>query len=231
MPKPIHYIDLSHEVFEGMPEWPGKCPFHAKILESHDEMGILVTAYDATGGCSTHMDAPIHFVKDGRSISDFALEELLTPAVVVRVQSKVAMNPDYVVSPEDIRAWEAQYGRLPPGALVIADTGWYLRWPDPVRFFNWDEAGGMHYPGFSAAAAEYLLERKIAGIGIDTISIDCGVARDFPAHRVILGADKFAVEMLANLGALPDTGAYVLTLPMKLRGAPEAQARVVGFVV
>jgi kynurenine formamidase len=222
-------VDLSHAVFEGMPQWPGKCAFHETITETHQDAGVLVNAYEMASGCSTHMDAPIHFFAGGRSISDFSLEELLNPAVVINVQKQVNADPDYALSVQDIQAWENQHGVLPAKALVIANTGWYSRWPDPIEFLNKDAAGIMRFPGFSAEAATYLLEKKVAGIGIDTLSLDCGVAKDYPAHKIILGADKFQLEMLANLDALPEKGAYVFTLPTKFQGAPEAQARVVGM--
>lgn len=223
-------IDLSHEVFEGMPQWPGKCPFVEKIAETHKDAGVFVNAYEATSGCSTHMDAPIHFIEGGRSISDFTLEELLNPAVVINIQNKVATNPDYGLSVEDIQSWEAQYGALPDKSLVIANTGWYRLWPDADKFLNKDADDVMHFPGFSSEAAEYLLTKHIAGIGIDTLSLDCGIARDFPVHKIILGANKFQLEMLANLDMLPAQGANMFTLPTKYKGAPEAQARVVGLL-
>ncbi|MDF3054815.1 MAG: cyclase family protein [Gammaproteobacteria bacterium] len=230
MLKNVQLIDLTHEVFEGMPQWPGKCPFHESVAESHEDAGAFVNSYEMSSGCSTHMDAPVHFVKGGRSISDFSLEELFNPAVIINLQSKVASNPDYVLSIEDVQSWEHQYGVLPARALVIANTGWYKRWPDPIQFLNKDANGVMRFPGFSAEVAEYLLEKNIAGIGIDTLSLDCGIEHDYPVHKIILGADKFQLELLANLDALPESGAYIFTLPTKFKGAPEAPARVVGFV-
>ncbi len=223
-------IDLSHEIFEDMPQWPGKCPFHETVAERHEDAGALVNSYDMSSGCSTHMDAPIHFIKGGRSISDFSLAELLNPAVIINVEAKVAANPDYALSVEDVQSWERQYGALPAKALVIANTGWYKRWPDVTKFLNKDAQGVMRFPGFSGEVASYLLDKDIAGIGIDTLSLDCGIARDYPVHKIILGADKFQLEMLANLDALPESGVYIFTLPARFRGAPEAPARVVAFV-
>jgi kynurenine formamidase len=228
--KNTRLIDLSHELFEGMPEWPGKCPFVESIQESHDEAGVFVNSYNMTSGCGTHMDAPVHFCKGGRSIADFPLDELLNPAVVIDIQQQVSVNADYALSVADVQAWEVEYGDLPDKALVIANTGWYQLWPDANKFLNKDNDGVMHFPGFSNEAAKYLLTKNIAGIGIDTLSLDCGIARDYPVHKTILGADKFQLEMIANLGAVPAQGAYVFTLPANYRGAPEAQARVVGLV-
>ncbi|MEX2523852.1 MAG: cyclase family protein [Gammaproteobacteria bacterium] len=84
----------------------------------------------------------------------------------------------------------------------------------------------MHFPGFSEAAAQMLLERSIAGIGIDTLSIDRGASTDFPVHKLMLGSGKFQIENLANLDALPPTGTTAIIGVLPVRDGTQAQARI-----
>jgi kynurenine formamidase len=74
-----------------------------------------------------------------------------------------------------------------------------------------------------------LLQRSIAGIGIDTLSCDRG-DQGFPVHRIILGAGKYLVENIANAKELPPTGGRILVLPLKLEHGTEAPVRLVAFV-
>jgi kynurenine formamidase len=88
----------------------------------------------------------------------------------------------------------------------------------------------MRFPGFGPDSAKLLVERNVAGIGIDTLSIDFGASKDFQAHRIVLGANKYQIENLANLDALPPTGATVFVGVLPVRGGSQAQARIVAFL-
>ena len=97
------------------------------------------------------------------------------PLVVLDVKRAVEGSPDYGVSVADIEAWERRHGPLPPGAFVVAKTGWEGRRKEPARYVNRDEKCVLHFPVFSSNAAEYLSRRKdIRGVGIDTQSTDPG---------------------------------------------------------
>ncbi|MEN6615658.1 MAG: cyclase family protein, partial [Syntrophorhabdus sp.] len=89
----------------------------------------------------------------------------------------------------------------------------------------------LDFPGFSPEAAEFLVkERSITGIAIDTPSIDYGKSQDFPVHRIICGADKLGLENVANLDKLPVTGSTLYVIPMSIKGASGAPARVFAVV-
>jgi kynurenine formamidase len=86
-------------------------------------------------------------------------------------------------------------------------------------------------PGFSEQAARFLVEqRDIAGIGVDTLSLDAGVAQKFVAHLAILGAGKYGIELLANLSRVPAAGATVFIGAMKHDGATGGPARILALV-
>lgn len=88
----------------------------------------------------------------------------------------------------------------------------------------------MHFPGYGADSAEILLVRDVAGIGIDTLSLDHGPSKNFATHVVMLKANKYQVENLANLDALPATGATIVVGVLPVKNGSQAQARVLAFL-
>jgi len=134
---------------------------------------------------------------------------------------------------EDIKNWEKKYGRIPAGAWVIMYTGFGTQfYPDPKRVLGTDKKGlaaiaELSFPSFSQGAAEFLTkERDIKGIALDTPSIDYGKSQDFWVHRIICGANKLALENIANLDKLTAKGAMLYVIPMAIKGGTGAPARV-----
>ena len=84
--------------------------------------------------------------------------------------------------------------------------------------------------GFSVAAAKLLIDREVAGIGIDTMSLDPGNDLSFPVHNVMLAADKFQIENMNNLDLLPAIGATVIIGVLPVREGSQAQARILGLI-
>ncbi|MDB6081102.1 MAG: hypothetical protein JWO53_374 [Chlamydiia bacterium] len=219
-------IDLTHSLNEAAPSWSGSCGFHAHICMDYAE-GCRVMQYEMSAGIGTHMDAPLHFIKEGMDIASIPLKSLIAPLCVLHID--IEGNPDYLVSVEDLKAYEAKFGLIPEGALVAANFGWATYWDKPESYRNEDSHGMMHFPGFSPQTAAYLLERKIVGIGVDTLSPDGGNTA-FPVHHLILGSGGYILENLASLDKVPPCGALAIALPPKIDGGAEAICRVIAIV-
>lgn len=222
-------VDLTHTLHPEIPVWPGYPPFELRNLARHAQ-GYYANAFSCAEHTGTHIDAPVHFAEGRRAMHEVPVTQLVGEAFVIDVREKVSRNPDYLVSARDIREHENRYGQIPPGSFVIARTGWEELWNDPKRYVNVDDQGVMHFPGFGADAAKLLLERNIAGVGIDTLSIDHGPSKDFTAHKILLGAGKVAIENLANLKELPPRGATLIIGALKIRDGSGAPARVLALV-
>ena len=222
-------VDLSHPMYEGMSFWPGGVPFKMTRLVDYDQ-GYRLHKFEVGENTGTHIDAPGHFVKGKRAIDEIPLADLIVPAVVIDVQDKVAQNSDYELSADDVRAWEATHGTIPSGALVILNTGWYKRFGSQDDYANMDADNVMHFPGYGPDTAKLLIERDVIGIGIDTLSIDYGPSKGFETHKAMLGANKYQVENLTNLDALPATGATVIIGVLKVKEGTQAQARVIALL-
>lgn len=224
-------IDLTHDLSEGIPVWPdGIIPFKHEMIEDYDYKNYRCFKFSQSEGVGTHMDAPAHFSKNGRTISNLRADELIAKACVIDVREQVGNNADYKIGAIDIINWEKQYGLIPEKSVVLGLTGWSKHWNSISHYLNKDDQEVMHFPGFSKKAAEILIMRNVAGLGIDTISIDAGIANDFIVHKLILGNDKFQIENLVNLEQLPMAGAFIVALPIKIKGGVEAPARVIAIV-
>ena len=222
-------IDLTHPLSEQSPVWPGGIPFRKKRIVDYDK-GYRMHSFHLQENVGTHLDAPAHFWKSGTSVEALSLTSLVAPAVVIDVQEQVRANHDYQLSVSDIRSWEKNNGEIPRGSLVILNTGWHRRIKSLKSYMNMDESRTMHFPGYSAEASKLLVQRGVVGIGIDTMSLDHGASKDFGTHQVMLKANKYQLENLANLDALPATGATVVVGVIPVSEGTQAQARVLAFL-
>ena len=223
----VRVVDLTHAHREGIPAWPGDAkPFEARIQARAEQAGYFSRSFCTLEHFGTHMDAPVHFPPGKTTVDAIPPTRLFGPAVVLDVTAQARENADYLLTPADIDRWETAHGAIPAGAIVLLRTGWAARWPDEQAYRNQDSAGVMHFPGFSVEAVRRLIERRVSGLGIDTLSIDHGPSQTFEAHRVSHGADLFHLENLADLSALPPTGAFLIAAPVKLEGGSGGPARV-----
>lgn len=184
----------------------------------------------------THFDAPIHWVtgKDlpNNSTDTIPARRFVGPACVFDVTAQCAKDPDFLVTPEWVAAWEATHGRVPRGAWVLLRTDWSKR--QGAAFMNADDQG-PHTPGFHQSVSALLAnERDVLGVGVETIGTDAGQAGrfdpPFPNHGTMHGAGKFGLASLCNLDQLPPTGAVILAAPLKLVKGSGSPLRVIALV-
>src|SRR5271170_1811057 len=216
-------VDLTYALDQNTVQWPTDIKFH----HEWDHHGMTSDGYFYAAGhfaspehAGTHMDAPRHFYREGTTVEQVSLAQTIGPAAVIDFSSHAAEEPDAVLDLVDIEQYELSYGRIPDGAIVVARSGWGRFWSDPERYLGTDRTGefaGLSFPGFSARAAGFLLEqRSVIALAIDTASLDPGSSRDFPVHRLWLGANRVGFENLCDVDKLPPTGATILCAPLKI---------------
>jgi kynurenine formamidase len=234
----VRVVDLTHPFDDRTLYWPTS-PSAFELTTLADGVtpgGFYYSSYKVCtpehGG--THLDAPVHFAKDGRGTADLPLEQLLGPAVVIDVTRQAEADAAYRLTRADIEAFEAAHGRIAPGIIVLVRTGWSRRWPDRTRYLGDDtpgDASKLRFPGYGADAVRLLVEgRRVALLGIDTASIDHGPSTDFIAHRIGAAAGVANLENLTGLEQLPPTGATVIALPMKIAKGSGGPVRVIALV-
>ena len=223
----VRIIDLTHPLSDEFPAWPGDArTFEAETYATVEEEGYFTRSVWMLEHFATHIDAPAHFPGGREHVDEILPERLIGPAVVVDISEQAAKDADYRVSSDDIVRWEETNGAIPPGAIILARTGWALKAGDAKAYRNQDADGKMHFPGFSVEALEVLLARGVVGLGIDTMSVDYGVSSDFAVHRRSHAAGLFHLENLADLSGLPETGAMLIVAPAKLKGGSGGPVRV-----
>ena len=180
----------------------------------------------------THFDAPVHWItgRDGEDVASVPPSRLVGPAVVLDRTAEAAADPDWLLTVDDVRGFEAEHGAIPEGAWLLLRTGWDARAHDQEPFLN-----GSHTPGPDAACARWLAEEcPIAGFGVETVGTDAGAAHGFdppfPVHHFLLGAGKYGLTQLANLAELPPVGALVVVAPLKLVDGTGSPSRVLALV-
>lgn len=233
------WIDLSHDFSGETIYWPTATPFKLRVVSAQrTPAGYYYASNDfsASEHGGTHLDAPIHFAEGGQTADQVPLERLVGPAVVVDVVARADADADYRLDVPALEEWERRNGRIPDWRIVLVRTGWSGRWPDKARYLGTTKTGSagvaeLHFPGIDSSAARWLAEsRRAKAVGIDTPSIDYGQSKTFDTHRVLMGRNIPAFENVTNLDRLPSTGAFVVALPMKIKGGSGGPLRIVAVV-
>jgi kynurenine formamidase len=232
------WVDLSHDFSDQTIYWPTAKPFELEVVSAQQtDAGYYYAAnnFSAAEHGGTHLDAPIHFAEGRWTTDQIPIQRLVGQAVVVDVQAGADSSADYRVDNTAIAGWERKHGAIPSGSIVLFRTGWARRWPDRAAYLGTSRAGAaavanLHFPGIDSATAQWLVNRNVKAVGIDTPSIDYGQSTSFPTHRVLFAANIPAFENVANLDRLPPRGSFVIALPMKIKGGSGGPLRIVALV-
>src|SRR5438093_29616 len=176
MMSPRGWIDISIPLRDGLVPWPGDPPFHLERLFDLARGDICNCSMLSTSAhIGTHMDAPLHFLRRGRSIDTLPLEATVGPARVVSVRNPQAISLD------DVRRY-----RIRTGERLLFKTR------------NAGRGGGGQffedYVAVSPEAARYLASRRLRAVGIDGPSI--GRQNGAETHRILLAAGIWIIEGL-----------------------------------
>jgi len=172
----------------------------------------------------THFDAPHHWIT-GKDFEDgytdtLPVQNLVGPLNVIDKSAECTADPDFLLTADMVKAWEAEHGEIGAGEWVVLRSDWDSRAHSQDDFLNADE-NGPHSPGPTVDCIEYLLSKGIMGWGSQCIGTDAGSAGGmdppFPAHNLLHKANRYGLASLANLGALPPKGAVLIAAPLKIK--------------
>lgn len=226
-------VDLTYPLNAKSAYWPGENykPFELTTIATLERDGVLSKAFSMPEHLGTHIDAPNHFERGQPSVDQIAVKDLFAPGVVIDISALAMADADARLNVEHIVAWEKAHGRIPHGAVVLLHTGWERFWGQPARYQNRDVQGRLHFPGYSAEAATFLLkERQVRGLGIDTLSIDRGLSRDFRVHHLVNGAGRYGLENVAHLDKLPPRDFYLVIAPIKIETGSGGPTRILAIL-
>ncbi len=160
--------------------------------------------------CSTHVDAPNHFIRGGASVDQIPLQRMIGPAVVCDLTD----GDEDQVEAEHLSAAIACMPIKPKCGLFLL---LHTRRPN---------AGGK---GIARSAAEYLVELGVRLVGTDHGGIDNTRNRDRPGHMILLQHDVLIVESLTNLDRLLGQEVLFVCLPLALQGASGSPVRPIAI--
>jgi kynurenine formamidase len=210
-------VDLTLTISQDIPSFPGSPKPHfiqwAEIKKEKYNLEMLFLSTH-TG---THVDAPYHFIKNGKKIHQINPERFVCNALLIRVRG----TANYKITKNDIIQFESKYGPIPAKSAVVFHTGWNGNLARS-EFFEKN-------PGLSESAARYLSSKRISLVGIDSPSIDIGSDMSFSSHKILLKSDVLILENLCNLDKIKKTHFGIIALPLKIHGATGSPVRAVAF--
>jgi kynurenine formamidase len=236
--KTAKYVDLTHAFEPIMPVWPGFG--HAKFKPAvagadlgdyakegdeftYEKHGFIATAYElTTDQYGTQLDPPAHWDNLGATISDLPATYALRPLVVVDIHEKVAQDPGYHATIDDVKAWEAEHGTVPEGSVVMFRSDWHKRWSEVENFAK------KPFPGVKLDTLQFLHnERKILFHGHEPLDTDTTPTLEGEAW---LMHNHFAqAEGVANLDQVPEAGALIAIGFAKPKGGVGGYARYIAI--
>ena len=232
------WVELSHPLNNESPFWSGIPEGSVELCNTvfdydNPMLACRIHTYKFPGQFGTHIDFPNHFVEGAAGPEIFGPKDHVLPLCVIDVSGKVAENPEYACTLEDVEAWESANGTIPAGSFVALRTDWHVRWPSNDALNNFDEEGGEHAPGWSLPVVKFLVEeRNVAAIGHETFDTDASPEAvkedDLACERYILASNRFQVELLDNLDQMPATGGLIVISYPRIEGATGLPARVWG---
>jgi kynurenine formamidase len=222
--------DMTHELHPDFPTYFGDPQFSMETPFNFAEHGFNLNVLTVNEHTGTHIDAPLHFSADGQSVAEIPVSNLVVPLAIIDIREKADADADAQVTPDDLQAWISEHGPLPANCCVAMNSGWDRYVNDP-KFRNVDGDGKMHFPGFHVEAVQMLMDEADAiAIAVDTLSLDYGASEDFATHYAWLPTNRWGLECIANLDALPATGATLVVGAPKHRGGSGGPARVFALV-
>lgn len=204
-----NWIDISVPLYTGMVHWPDNPPVEIERAMDMNKGAVCNVSKLSMGAhTGTHMDAPLHFFNDGRSIDTMPLSATLGRARVIEIRDTESIKPDEL-KPHNIQLGERILFK------TINSTHYWSR-DEFVKDFVY----------ISHEAAQFLAKAGIQTVGVDYLSVG-GYSKDGPeTHHALLGAGIWIIEglNLANVRA----GSYdLICLPIKMKGSEGAPARAI----
>jgi arylformamidase len=202
--------DVSVPLSNNTPVWPTDPPLHLNTLQhlsrdkSHSVRVTNVTMGSHTG---THIDAPWHFIENGRRLNEIPLSTLIGPATVVEIAASSAIAP-HDIEPLNLEGVER----------LLFKTSNSRHWSDD-KFYE-------PFVYLEPEAAQILVDRGIKLVGIDYLSIDQFRSPKHPSHFVLLGRNVVIIEGL-NLLDVPPGNYQMTALPLNLQDVDGAPVRVI----
>lgn len=209
----MNVIDLTHNIENGMMIYPGDPEISITEGLTHERDYCHVDRLQLNTHVGTHIDAPLHFLPEGRPITAFPADAFLKRGVAIDLTFK---KPQERITAQDLR-----FARIEHGCAVVLVTGWY-------RSFGTKDY--LKHPYLSKDAAEYLVKQGVSIVAVDFLNVDQTFGKAWDAHTVLLRNETLIVENLNNTLLLDFDKSYLFSfLPLKILGTDGSPVRAVAI--
>ncbi|SPA52438.1 cyclase family protein [Cupriavidus taiwanensis] len=241
----IRVVDLTQTLSSEFPtislppEMGQTWPFRQETISRYDDRGPnwYWNNFSCGEHTGTHFDAPVHWIS-GKDLPDnttdtIPVEKFFATACVIDCSSEAAEDPDYLLTVDAVKAWEARHGRIPARSWVLMRTDWSKR-TSPEAYLNARD-DGMHTPGPDQGVVQWMIdERDVHGFGVEAIGTDAGQSYGwelpFPCHYLMHGNNRYGLQCLTNLDQLPPQGALIVAAPLKIKDGSGSPLRVLALI-
>jgi len=240
----IRMVDLTETLTPDFPtivlppEFGQAWPFRIEEISRYDERGPAWywNNFSMSEHTGTHFDAPVHWItgKDqpNNCVDTIPLDAFIAEACVIDCSRESEDNPDFLLTIDFVKRWEAQHGEIPARCWVFMRTDWSKR-EKRIEYLNQQE-DGAHSPGPDADVVPWLIkERDVHGFGTESVGTDAGQAQHldppFPCHYFMHGNNRYGLQCMANLDQLPPKGAVIFSAPLKIRSGSGSPLRVLAL--
>jgi len=220
MSKSNPWLDITVTMRDGMVHWPNdpecRVSLHVKLGDPMPgqpgkTIPCNLTEISLSAHTGTHMDAPRHFVRDGRTMESMPLDAVIGPCRVIELKHRSAITVE-----------ELKPHKLKRGERVLFKTRNSTRSWRLAKTSTFDE----NFIYIPADTARYLVERGVMTVGVDYLSVGGWQKDGVECHQIMLGAEIWIIEGLDLSKIKP--GLYdLICLPLKILGADGAPARAV----
>jgi len=210
------YIDLTHQIEESMPVFPGDPPPEIREVMTLGQDICTVQSIRFNNHIGTHLDAPSHFIEGGITVDMIPLESLIGRAVILDFTNK---GKNGLITKKELQSHSY---RIPPGSRVLIKTGWDTHFTSDAFY--------EHFPCLTLEAADYLVQLKIRLLGTDTPSPSPLDDPGQTIHKTLLGAGIIILESLKNLTLIDRNQCQIIVLPPLIKDFSGAPCRVVAVL-
>ncbi len=211
------FVDLSWEMSKDTPIYPGDPEPSVTGATTVEADGYNLSQVIIGTQTGTHVDAPYHFLNDGATIDQMELDFFFGEAIVIRVTNKKAEEQ---ITMDDIKPYIA---KIKPGIIVLFNTNWYKK-RGTEEFFQ--------HPYVAKEVAEFLVEKGVRFLCIDTINADRTGGTEFPVHDLFAAKRLMIGENMAYFDKIDfDDNILIAAFPLKISGTDGSPVRAVAMQI
>ena len=212
----MEVIDLTHEIRENMPVYPGTESPVFEPANSYEKDGFKETKISMYTHTGTHMDPPAHLFEGRTTLDHFPAEQFIGKALVIDCRD---LGEGDAITMEHLRKYS---GICDEADFLLFNLGWDKRWGREDYFGD--------YPCIDEEVLDYIINGDYKGIGFDVIGLDPIADENLTRHKkLFMDTDIVNIENLKNLEKCGNTLFWFSCFPLKISNSDGSPIRAIAW--